>query len=155
LPKTFLYPILNDRDNFHAQSTPSFAHQARDSINVDDRVPVLVAGEVEMMHTNFTEVTRMVFVKVGSENWRFSYDGAQKRHVVRTDDDVDHQQDYDLLEVCGACLHVRDQPIRGTMLASFREPRWHFFSVEDSLHQFTGEISLYRHPKEFQLNPSS
>ena len=104
-----------------------------------------------MTHTNFTEVTRMVFVEVGSENWRFSCNGAQKKKhdLVRTDE-VDYQQDHDLLDVCGACLHVRDRPIRGHDACEFSRTEMASFSVKDSLHQSTGEIWLYYHSKEFR-----
>ena len=34
-------------------------------VDVDDRAPVRVAGEVEVAHTDLTEVTRMVLIEVG------------------------------------------------------------------------------------------
>ena len=60
---------------------------------------------------------------------------AQKHDVVRTDGDADHQQDHDLLDVCGACLHVRDQPIRGHDVCEFLRTGMALFSVKDSLDQ--------------------
>jgi hypothetical protein len=35
-------------------------------VDVDNLLPVLVAGNMEVTHTNFTEVTGMVLIKVGS-----------------------------------------------------------------------------------------
>ena len=35
-------------------------------VDVDDCAPVQVAGQVEVAHTNLTEVTRMVLIEVGS-----------------------------------------------------------------------------------------
>ena len=43
-------------------------YKAPQFVDVDGRAPALVAGQVEVTHTNLTEVTRMVFIKVGSEN---------------------------------------------------------------------------------------
>ena len=61
----------------------------------------------------------------------------KERHdVVRTDGDVDHQQDHDLLDVCGACLHVRDRPIRGHDACEFLKTEMALFSVKDNLHQW-------------------
>ena len=67
-----------------------------------------------MTHTNFIEVARMVFVKLSKLVLK-NGDSAAMRHkkndLVRTDGYVDHQQDRDLLNVCGACLHICDRPI--------------------------------------------
>ena len=35
-------------------------------VQVDSCAPINVPGQVEVTHTNFTEVTRMVLIKVGS-----------------------------------------------------------------------------------------
>jgi len=42
-------------------------HKRPQLVYVDGRVPLRIARQVEVAHTNFTEVTRMVFIKVGSE----------------------------------------------------------------------------------------
>ena len=39
-------------------------------IHVDCRVPLRVARQMEAAHTDFTEVTRMVFIKICSERTR-------------------------------------------------------------------------------------
>ena len=131
---------------FLRYETPEF-------VNVDGRAPVLVAGEVEMTHTNFTEVTRMVFIKVSSVNWRFSCNGHKKNDVARTDGDVDHQQDHDLLDVCGACLHVHDRPIHGHGACEFSRTEMALFSVKDSLHQSTAKFDYIA--IQMNSNPSS
>ena len=43
-------------------------HKRPQFVHIDCRVPMRIAREMEMAHTNFTEVTRMVFIKVGSEH---------------------------------------------------------------------------------------
>lgn len=71
-----------------------------------------------------------------------------------TGGDVDHQQDHDLLDVCGACLHVHDRPIRGHGACEFSRTEKALFSVKDSLHQsivdYPYNIAIQR-----GLNPSS
>ena len=86
-----------------------------------------------MTHTNFTEVTWVVFVEIGSEKLEIQLQWAQKHDVARTDDDVDHRQDHDLLDAYGACLHVRDRPIRGHGAYGFSRIEMALFSVKDNL----------------------
>lgn len=61
---------VDDRDNLRVlcQSLLLFLrYKAPEFVDVDDGAPVLVASKVEVAHTNLTEVTRMVFIEVGTE----------------------------------------------------------------------------------------
>jgi hypothetical protein len=42
-------------------------HQCPELVNVDRRLPELVAGNVEVPHTNLSKVARVVLVKVGTK----------------------------------------------------------------------------------------
>lgn len=91
-------------------------HKCPQLVYVDDRAPLQIAREVESAHTDFTEVSRMVFVEVGSKLHREVLVGLQENDSDpgrRTGGDADHQQDHDLQGACGAFRHVRDRPIRG------------------------------------------
>ena len=85
-------------------------------VDVDGRAPEEVAGEVEVTHTNLTEVTRMVLIEVGA-NHRNRHQNHNRKpntlshveesRIERTGGGADHQQDHDLLGACGACQHGR------------------------------------------------
>ncbi len=60
---------VNDGDNVRILADVSllFSRNKRpELVDVDDCTPVEIAGQVEMAHTNLTEVTRMVFIEVGT-----------------------------------------------------------------------------------------
>ena len=83
-------------------------------VDVDDRAPVRVAGEVEVAHTNFTEVTRMVLIEVGSVIKAVDEIlGSTEWGNQRTCGGEHHQQDHDHRGASCAFLHVHDRPIRG------------------------------------------
>lgn len=82
-------------------------HQTPELVDVDDRSPELVAGEMEMAHTNFTEVTRMVLIEIGTISSPMIRVSQREMYCVHTGDDADHQRDHDHPDACGAFLHDR------------------------------------------------
>lgn len=66
-----------------------------------------------MTHTNFTKVTRMVLIKVGTaEVVRTCHGALDRKGKQRTDGGADHQRDHDHRDACGAFLHDRDRARR-------------------------------------------
>lgn len=62
---------VNDGNNFAVlrEALPLLCwHKRPQLVDVDGWAPVGVAGEMEMAHTDLTEVTRMVLVEVGTGN---------------------------------------------------------------------------------------
>lgn len=60
---------VNDRDNIRALSHTLLLRcgdKRPELVDVDSGAPEQVAGQMEVTHTNLTEVTRMVFIEVGS-----------------------------------------------------------------------------------------
>jgi hypothetical protein len=55
-------------------------------VHVDGRVPLRVARQVEAAHTDLTKVTRMVFIKVGSEKKKHRI--CQYLRGIKTDRDI-------------------------------------------------------------------
>jgi hypothetical protein len=89
-------------------------YQTPELVDVDDWSPRLVAGQVEVSHTNFTEVTRMVLIEVGSVVQAVDQIlGSTERRNQRTCGGEHHQQDHDHRGASCAFLHVHDRPIRG------------------------------------------
>lgn len=41
-------------------------HKRPQFVHIDCRVPLRIARQMETAHTDFTEITRVVFIKVGS-----------------------------------------------------------------------------------------
>ena len=66
---------------------------------------------MEMTHTDFTKVTRMVLVKVGPIVETLATQLQVLYCNGLTGDDVDHQQDHDHQDAYDASLHDHDQPI--------------------------------------------
>jgi hypothetical protein len=75
--------------------------------HVDSGVPLRIARQVEAAHTNLTKVTRMVFIKVGSDKHGIlSASVWNKDRLRRTGGGVHHQQDHDHQGVSDASLHA-------------------------------------------------
>ena len=139
-----------------SQSTPSFAPQARDSIVCQRWWLGASFGcgwggndAYQLYRSNQDGIYQSWFwMSKNQLQW------PQEQDEERTDGDVDHQQDHDLLDVCGACLHVHDQPIRGHGACEFSRSEMALFSVKDSLHQFTATKFDY-FAIQMSSNPSS
>jgi hypothetical protein len=59
---------------------------------------------VEKSHTNLSEVTRMVLVKI----WTCQLNSTMLKSTYWFGGDADHQPNHDHLDVCDACQHDRD-----------------------------------------------
>ena len=60
---------VDDRDDVRVGSEAhllGLGDKRPELVDVDDRAPVRVAGEVEVAHTDLAEVTRMVLIEVGA-----------------------------------------------------------------------------------------
>ena len=91
-----------------------FRHERPQFVHVDDRPPLYVAGQVVVSHTNLTEVTRMVLVKVGAEIDQIKLHSKDlTAEIKRTGGGADHQRDRDLRGACGAFQHDRDRQRHG------------------------------------------
>jgi hypothetical protein len=75
-------------------------------IHVDCRVPKCVPRQMVMAHTDLTEVSRMVFIKIYSERSQGALSPVIRVTMnTHTGDGADHRQDRDLQGVFGAFLH--------------------------------------------------
>ena len=71
-------------------------------VDVDDRAPVRVAGEVEVAHTDLTEVTGMVLVEVGTIRSVSLLGDITGGWEMRTGGGADHRRDRDRRGACDA-----------------------------------------------------
>jgi hypothetical protein len=68
---------------------------------------VRIARQVEAAHTDLTKVTRMVFIKVGSDKHEIlSVSVSNKDRLTHTGGGAHHQQDHDHQGVSDVCLHA-------------------------------------------------
>jgi hypothetical protein len=63
---TYVLESINNRDLFSVLVllTNTFTSESPELVNVDNRTPVGVVLQVEVTHTDFTKVTRMVLIHV-------------------------------------------------------------------------------------------
>lgn len=86
-----------------------YGYERPELVDVDCGSPVLVSGEVEVAHTDLTEVTRMVFVEVRSAGEYVSERNGRRGVGIRTCGGGHHLRDRDHLGACGAFQLDRDR----------------------------------------------
>jgi hypothetical protein len=114
---------VNDRNNLRILCQPLlllFRNKRPELVDVDDRPPFCVTGQVVSAHTHFTKVTRVVLVEVRAVyrkrkrlRGHFPMSPSILNARLRTGGGAYHQRDHDLRDVYGAFQHVRDRPRRG------------------------------------------
>ncbi len=76
---------VDDRNNIAVRREARLLlgrYKCPEFVDVDGRAPATIVCEMEMAHTNLTEVTRMVLVEVGTESIKL------RRHSVGSDNNA-------------------------------------------------------------------
>src|SRR3984957_13411688 len=134
-----------------------FRDQTPQLVHIDDRTPVLIACQMEMSHTNFPKVTRMILVKVGSivfvRQFFFCHckyrvkNGLHSPMVMKTASKTTTTRMFAVFSYTSVTR--RHMP---SMFTSLGESGWHYLSKEKKFRQhnyrphstYNGGIHRYR-----------